>query len=79
MPQLSEQLFYSRVGEKKKKSPQTQRDPKMQPNAFFPGSFSSITTISAECRGKIEYPWMVLMNSADNCSHNNVRKEENAS
>lgn len=51
----------------------------MQPNAFFPGSFSSITTISAECRGKIEYPWMVLMNSADNCSHNNVRKEENAS
>ena len=76
MPQLSEQLFYSRV--RKKKKALKPRGILKCNQMHFPASFSSITTISAECRGKIEYPWMVLMSSVDNGSHNNVRKEENA-
>ena len=78
MPQLSEQLFYSRVRKKKKKALKPRGILKCN-QMRFPGRFSSITMISAECRGEIEYLWMVFMSSVDNGSHNSVRKEENAS
>ena len=78
MPQLSEQLFYSRVRKKKKKALKPRGILKCN-QMRFPGHFSSITMISAECRGEIEYLWMVFMSSVDNGSRNSVRKVENAS